>query len=1715
MVVQAGVAALLSRLGAGTDIPLGAPVAGRTDEALDELVGFFVNTLVLRTDVSGDPSFRELVARVREADLAAYAHQDVPFERLVDVLSPQRSLARHPLFQVMVVYRAGGGADVTLPGLDTTAVNTPVETARFDLTVVLSDHRDAEITGLLNYAVDLFDRGTVERFARWLTRLFDSAAAAPQRRVSELDLLDQTELDQLPHRRDTAPPPDLVTLPDLFDAQVARTPERTALVCQDTELSYAELAAGANRLAHRLIRAGAGPEQVVAIAVPRSAAMITAVLGVLKAGAAYLPIDPDHPDQRVSTVLAEAAPVAVVTVSALADRLPWPPGTRLVLLDADAGDPPPRTAPTDADRRAPLRPHNAAYLIYTSGSTGRPKGVVVTHEGVGKLLATQRQVLAADQHTRLLHFVSISFDLAFWQLMIPLVVGGVLVVAPEEVRLPGEPFVEYVRRHRVTVVNVPPSFAGMLPPDCPLPAGTVLAVGAERMPPELVTRFGARHRLINFYGPTEATVNATSWVHGPDWRPGPVPIGRPDPGVRAYVLDAFLRPVPVGVPGELYLGGVGLARGYHARHGLTAGRFVADPFGTPGARMYRTGDRARWRDTGELDFLGRVDDQVKVRGFRIELGEVEAAVAAQDGVAHAVAAVREDQPGVRRLVGYVVPADPAAAVDVAALRARVAQVLPDYMVPAAFVVLDRLPTTTTGKVDRAALPAPDLARPAGSRPPAGPREHLLARLFAEILGLPEVGAEDSFFELGGDSIISIQLTSRARAEGLRISPRQVFEGRTVARLAELAEDLTEPAEAEPAEAGVGLVAATPVLCRLAEDGPVPDRFGQSVLLRVPPTDVPVLTAALQALLDHHDLLRATVVGDGAGGWALRVRPPGAVPAGSVFTRVDLTGRAEAELPAALAAGSRAAFDALAPHDGELVRCVWFDRGAEEGRLLLVAHHLVVDGVSWRILRADLAAAWTACAAGRPAALPRVGTSFRTWARRLREHADTAARRAELDTWTGMLGDGGAALGQRDRDPVVDTVATMGQVSATLPAEFTTPLLTTVPAAFHAGVTDVLLAGLAIAVAAWRRDRGQPVAAPTVVELEGHGREEQVLPGVDLTRTVGWFTSVFPLRLDVSAAELTDALAGGPAAGAVLRRVKERLRAVPDNGVGYGLLRHLRPDTRAVLAGHPRPQLGFNYLGRPDVGGAVTGAWATAPEAAALGGALDPTMPVPHVVEVNALARSGPDGPELAARWSFAGKILTEDEVRELAEWWFRALRALVGHAGRTGAGGHSPADFPLVALDQADIDQLAATRPDLVDVWPQTPMQEQLFRLAEAGTTGRRVYTVQTVVDLAGDVDPARLRAAVGRLLRRQPSLRVSFTRTRSGTPVQVVHGDVPTPWREIDLTGHDDTEIGRVTAAERAQEVDPTTPGLLRFLLARTGPDRHRLVVTGHHLLLDGWSVPVLVRELLALHRGDERPEPASGYRNFLAWRARQDERAALRAWLAELSELDGPTLVAPSAAAVPPAVPAQLTTTLDERTGDRLTQLARQVGVTPNTVVQGVWATVLARHTGRRDVVFGAVVSGRPPELSDTAQTIGMLVNTVPVRVRLRPDEPFARTLTALRESWARTLDHQHLGLDRITAALGGQPLFDTLLVFENFPGHPGAGDAVDADGPRVVRLTGADNMHHPLTLWVTPGTRPHLRLAYRTELFDRDAAQRLLTETATLLSAVTPGQPARIDT
>ncbi|OSC19691.1 non-ribosomal peptide synthetase, partial [Mycobacterium vulneris] len=1681
MMMQAAVAVLLSKISASSDVAVGFPIAGRRDPALNELVGFFVNTLVLRVDVSGDPTVAEFLDQVRQRSLAAYEHQDVPFEVLVERLNPSRSLAHHPLIQVMVGWQFAGNSDpaaqLVLEDLRVTSLPVDTRTARMDLAFSLAerfteDGEPAGIGGTVEFRTDVFDPDSIQALIGRLERVLVAMTVDPDRRLSSIDVLDQAEharLDAIGNRVALTQPVTPLSIPEVFAEQVAKAPQAVAVTFDGRSMTYLELERAGNRLAHLLAGQGVGPGQSVALLFSRSAEAIVAILGVLKSGAAYLPIDAALPDARIEFMITDAAPIAALTTADLRSRVA---GYELAVIDIND---PRIDAQPDTAMSVPA-PDDLAHIIYTSGTTGVPKGVTVTHHNVTQMFDALDIGIELAPHQVWTQFHSYAFDFSVWEIWGALLFGGRLVVVPDSVARSPEDFHALLVDERVTVLTQTPSAVAMLPPQSLESAA--LVIGAEPCPVELVERWAPRRVMVNVYGPTETTMWASKSAPIAA-ESGAPPIGSPIAWAAFFVLDAWLRPVPAGVVGELYIAGRGVGVGYVRRPGLTASRFMACPFGGPGARMYRTGDLVRWRPDGQLHYLGRADEQVKIRGYRIELGEIQTALATLDGVEQAAVITREDRPGDKRLVGYITgTADPTG------LRTQLGERLPPYMVPAAIVALEALPLTPNGKLDTRALPAPEYAT-GQYRSPDTQVEELLAGIYAQVLGLDRVGVDDSFFDLGGDSISSMQVVARARAAGLICRPRDIFVEQTVARLARVATVATVADDSDrPVDEGIGPVTATPIMRWLAGvDGPV-EQFNQTVVVQAPVgvTEADVVIV-LQALLDRHGMLRLRV-DDDAGGWALTVPAAGAVNARECLQAVDALSD-----EAVVAARAR-----LNPATGNVLRAVW---AAATGQLAVIIHHLAIDGVSWRILLEDLNIAWAQYRGGQPVALPAGGTSFARWSALLAEHAHTTTVINTAQAWRQIAN---APLGLPEVQPEVDTYANAGQLSVQLDTETTQTLLAEVPAAFHAGIHDILLIAFGLAWAQYLGTGDTPIG----IDVEGHGRAEELAAELDLSRTVGWFTTKYPVALTVGGLPWAQVITGAPALGTVIKNAKEQLRALPEP-LTYGLLRYLNPDADLPESD---PPIGFNYLGRLGAAAAELSddMWRIGPDGVTLTGAAAAVpIPLAHTVELNAGTVETEAGASVHATWTWAPSALDHSQVSVLAQLWFDALTGICAHV-RDGGGGLTPSDIAPARLAQHQIDELQRQQPT-ADVLPLTPLQQGLLFHARTAQSTDDVYAVQLDTTFSGALDVRRLRAAVHTVINRHPHLAARF-HVKFGEPVQVIPADPAPGWRHLEFdSGDADEQVQRVCAEERAAVCELADGPAFRAALVRTGDDRHRFILTFHHIVMDGWSLPILLSEIFASYHSQHLPAPAP-YRSFVTWLAGRDLDAAEVAWRKVLAGFEAPTLVGP---------PDRLdlggrsveSFRVSAQTSRAVSELARSSHTTVNTVLQAAWAQLLMWLTGQHDVAFGAVVSGRPTEVVGADSMVGLLINTVPVRATVVATTTHADLLDQLQSAHNETLDHQHLALSEIHRITGHDQLFDTLFVYENYPVDTSTLSGINRLA--ITEVHGRESTHYPLTMAIRPGNELELRVEYATGVLPPDSVQALMDRLLRLLVAMTadPGR------
>ncbi len=1711
-------AMLLREYSGKDDIPVATPVSSRKHRETQPLIGYFLNTIVYRLDLSGDPTFRELLQRTRLTTMEAMANADLPFEFLLNQLHAERDPSRAPLVDSSFAFGNDHKPAEPPAGMKMEEFDPFYHSAFLDINLGVNDNTDHAVV-LLDYLVDLFLPSTGERMMLHFQRLFEQASADPARRLSDFALLDDRERQQILEdwNDTTAPYPSTQTIPGCFVLQVAHAGTALALRSWQQELTYSELNQRANRLAHRLIGKGVRREAAVAILMERSVDMVVATLAVLKAGCAYLPLHSAYPLERMQLIMKEAGASVLLLDRATAD------GDRatnlglthaeVIIVDDDAS----LAAEDEGDPNVEIDPEQLAYVIYTSGSTGVPKGVAVTHRNVLSLAFSRSW--REGSLDRVLFHSSHAFDASTFEIWAPLLRGKQVIVAP-----PGELDIAVYRRLFQTEKATSTFFSASLfnalvqeAPDCFVGVPEIW-VGGDVVPAAAVQQL---HKhcpetlVCNGYGPTETTTFATCYAASdPQKLTTSVPIGRAMDNHQVYVLDSSFKPVPVGVPGELFIAGDGVARGYLGRPDLTAERFVPVPFGSFGGRMYRTGDRVRWREDGQIEFLGRTDQQVKLRGYRIELVEIEAALLCCSGVGQAAVIVREDRNGEKRLVAYAVPAS-GHSIQSAQLREALVGTLPNYMVPAFIMVLTALPVNSNGKLDRKALPAPDVIGSRSRRAPGTHAEEILCSLMAQVLGVPHTTPDDNFFSLGGDSILAFQLVSRARRAGLMISLGDVFEQPTIESLARVSH-VAQGAVTVP-DVGVGPMPPTPIMCWFLESGGTLRRFSQSMVLQIPANlRRQDLVHALQTILNHHDALRLRFTG--AEGrreeWRLEVQAQGAVSAEACLHAVDLAGLADDARRRRVEEETVAAAGRLSAEDGRMLQAVWMQAGSGvPGHLLLTIHHLSVDGVSWRVLIPDLTAAWSAIAAGRPPVLEPCPVSFRGWAERLHREALNPERRKELSFWTDALKDVPELVPGHQLVPGRDTVGKARQMVLTLPSRVTAPLLNRVAAAFHARINDVLLTGLVLSILKWRRDVRQFGEDTSVlIDLEGHGREG-IFDGIDLSRTVGFFTTIFPVRLDPGPLDLEEAWAAGDTLGRALKTIKEQLRSIPDNGIGYGLLRYLNPETSLVLSSMAKPQIDFNYLGRFPAAEQVD--WSSSES---LSGGLDPEMAFHHPLQVDSLVLDCSTGSELTAVWTWMPEILSEQDVRFLAEGWFHTLEALVEHSEQPGARGLTPSDVALVALSQSAIDRLESEHGEIEEIWPLSPVQEGMLFHAFYSATGPDVYNVQFVLRLDGPLDETSLQNAAKALLGRHKNLCAAFRYEGLDRPVQVVQHDISLPWNTMDLSAFPSEEREQrwteLMQRDRLARFNPAAPPLFRFLLVRCAPEESRLLITTHHILLDGWSVPLLISELRLLYEqhGDAAALPrVTPFRDYLAWLAGRDHGAAEAAWREALAGLEESTRISPLVSLGDPKIPERIVVDLDEDLTQRLTERARAGSLTLNTIIQGAWAVLLSRHTGREDVVFGSTVAGRSPEIAGVDTMIGLLINTVPVRVRLRPADSFGDLMGRLNQEQSRLLAHQFLGLVEIQRLSGKSELFDTLVVFENYPRRAEAGPAISGDLRfSVMDLT--DAAHYPLVVVIDPGQRLTVHFTYHPDHLAARGVETLSRRFVRLLTAyaTAPEQP-----
>lgn len=1714
MFLFAAYAAYLYRLTRQEDCVIGIPTSGRSLEGSESLVGYCVNLTPVRLSFDQHVSWGEHLARVKQELLDAYEHQDYPFATLVKKLNPPRDASRSPI--VSVTFNMDRHVPVPpLYKLEGSLLTPPLRYTKFDLSMNIIEV-NGELLVDLDYNADLFDEATIERMLGHYQTLLQGVITQAESPLWSLPLLTETERQDLLSARNATemPYPLDSCYHHHFEVQAVRTPLALAVQAGTYRLTYQQLDERANRLAAFLLQQGATRGSLIAICMPRCPEMVVALLGILKTGGAFLPLDQAFPRERMAYMLQDAQARIVLTHSSLVQQIPLE-GCLGVCLDRDWPEIEPYScAPVQHEANG----DDLAYLIYTSGSTGRPKGVLVPHRGLLNYLLWCVDAYGAARGRGAPVQSSIAADAIFPSLFAPLLVGKAVFLLPQE--QPLEALQELLQTEGgFSLMKITPSQLEVLTQHLPEQDASgwvgTLVVGAEALRGDILD-FWQRNTqgtvVLNEYGPTETVVGCSIYhIPANQFVRGAVPIGLPIANTQFYVLDEWMQPVPVGVPGELYIGGIGVAWGYLHRPEQTASVFVPDPFSSQsGARLYKTGDLVRLLSDvqANIEFIGRKDQQVKIRGYRVELGEIEACLVEHPTVESAVVMAHERERNNRQLVAYILPQPAALEIaNPAVLKEYLQQRLPDYMVPAAYVFVECWPLTATGKIDLRALPTPERNNyklTSLSVEPRNETELRLVQIWRQVLGVPQIGIYDNFFASGGDSILAFQISSRAAEAGLLLSAKDLFIHQTIAELAAVA---STAGSALPSIAEQGQVSGTVLLTPiqhwfLSQELLDPQYYNQAVLLEVRhPLNLAHLTRAANEVIKHHDVLRSLFLHTESG-WQQVIAEY--KEQGEIHC-IDLADLSSTDLPRAIEVAAGEIQAGLKLEKGPLFQIALFLCGPHRPqRLLLVAHHLVIDGISWRILLEDLQTVYQQANNGQPISLPPKTTSFQQWSQGLQRYVLHDDFGKELSYWQDMARIT-APLLPIDRKRGQNTVSSARTICVALSEEETQALLHEAPAAYRTQINDLLLTALVQAIGDWTGNTS------VLLALEGHGRED-VLEQVDLSRTVGWFTSLFPLYLSLEGEEDT---------ATTLKKIKEQLRRVPQYGFGYGLARYLAQDQELVasLRTIPDAQISFNYLGQFNTLEDETALFTLAKESSGQNEGARNLRP--YVLEVNGRVLGG----QLNLEWTYSTMLHKASTINGLAQSYLAYLREIICHCTRPENRGYTPSDFPNAGVSQEQLDHLAQGRHGIADMYPLSPMQQGMLFHSLYDTTFD-VYVCQGGWKIQGLVQQAAFVQAWQQVMEHHAILHTAFMWREFEQPLQVVFQHVRLPieyfdWSELSIEDQSE-QLELLLAEDRTRGFFLESPPLMRLTLIRLSQHCHQLIWSYHHLLLDGWSMPLVLRDVLTCYHaachGKQAFLPVSGsYKSYLSWLDRQDLAAAEMFWRKELHGL-----ISCPPLGVERSFPRQTDARVDQYSEIMwrlpaslqadLQHMAQHFHVTISTVLQGAWALLLQRYSGAKEVIFGVTVSGRSELPAELESTVGLFINTLPVRIQIPDDARLETWLQQVQAHQAEVNTYAYTPLWQIrrwSQMEGQQPLFQSLFVFENYP--------VDVslqgmEGLFVESTVQNEQTNYPVNLIVLPGASMLFKLGYDPQIFDDATMQQMLEHYRTILQDMIerPGAP-----
>ncbi|MCY9387038.1 amino acid adenylation domain-containing protein, partial [Bacillus haynesii] len=1617
MLLLAGYTALLSKYTGQEDIIVGTPAAGRNHEDIQHLIGMFVNTLAIRNHPEGKKTFRHYLQEVKENTLQAYENQDYPFEELVEKVNIKRDMARNPLFDTMLVYHNTEVKPFAAEGLRSRLVEIKRGISKFDITVTASEAA-AGLRLEVEYSTTLFNKERMERLSEHLISLLEQAADHPDVAINQIDVLTKDERHRVLYdfNRTDGMFCKEKTIPELFEEQVEKMPDHPAVVFGDETISYRELNEKANSLAFTLRQKGVGPDVVAGILTERSIEMIVGIMGILKAGGAYLPIDPAYPQERISYMLKDS------NVSVLCAAGDVDPG------EAYAGDiiRIDQTGQHDhvENLKHDIKPQHLAYVIYTSGSTGKPKGVMIEHHSVNNLVhgLYERIYQHLDAHLNVALVAPYIFDASVKQIFAALLFGHTLCIVPRETAWDAMSLIEHYSKNNINVSDMTPAHLNMLAyvDKTELEFDLKeLIVGGDALTPDVINSLFHKFpnlscNITNVYGPTECCVDAASYQI--EWEKVPqtpsIPIGRPLLNTSIYIVDKELRPQPIGIAGELCIAGEGVARGYVNRPELTAEKFVDHPF-EPGKKMYKTGDLAMWLPDGQIEFLGRADHQVKIRGYRIELGEVEQQLLTHEKIKEAAVIAGKDQNGSSYLCAYFASDQELPAADV---RQFLEREMPDYMIPSYFVKLDRLPHTSSGKVDRNALPEADGTLIEGTRydPPRNEIERKLVQVWREILGIEDIGISHHFFAAGGDSIKALQIISRLAKMNLKLEMKALFANPKIKDLSRLiTEETRHRKHNKPVTGETELL---PIQKRyFANNKEELNHFNQSFMLfRKDGYDENIVRTAFNKILEQHDALR--MIYEEKDGDIIQYNR-GYRENLFDLDVYDVRGLdCQAEKVFELATGIQ---KKSSIRKGKLVHLGIF-RADEGDHLLIAIHHLVVDGVSWRILFEDFETLYLQALKDEPLDIGYKTDSYQEFARQLKKYAQSRMLLKEREYWQKALEADVPFIPAEKLER--DTFEHSTTLSIRIGPDVTANLLRNANKAYNTEINDILLTAL---IAAVRDITGENKLK---VMMEGHGRED-ILDGVDITRTIGWFTTVYPVFIDLGEEkEISQNI----------KMVKETLRKIPNKGIGYGVLKYMTEELQKIQTQAP---LSFNYFGEMnnDMNRKVFSQSPFSP-GESIGGKI-----VRHcAIEMNAISLNG----ELTIYTTFNQDQYQTSAIEQLNQSFKENLEKIVDHCVGKDGSDMTPSDYGDVSLGLEELERIQNKYSafQIEKIYPLANMQKgMLFHAAMDQTSG--AYFQQIVIDLKGRVHPDLLEKSFHEIVKRHEILRASFEYEITAEPRQIIARDRKTPFTSIDLTGENRTRQHRFieTYLKEDQEkgFDLSSEALMRVCLIRMNDESYRLIWSHHHILLDGWCLGIVLSELFSIYgkiiKGESRrlkePKP---YGDYIKWLEKQDKEEAAAYWKDYLkgyetrSELPAFNRSATSEE----YCGKEKVISFSKKLTTKITRIAKEHHVTINTVLQGIWGIILAKYNNTDEVVFGTVVSGREAPVEGIEEMVGLFIHTIPTRVSFGGARSFKEVLKKTQAESIESNRYSYMNLSEIQELSElKRELITHVMAFQNY--------------------------------------------------------------------------------